>query len=360
MDDATQLRFVISVPVGAWNDGLRATFASLAMQTPQPCVALLDASDDPRVAALADEYGDLIAYRRHGLDAGQSAAIAEGWDKVEGDILHWLNVDDALMPGALSSVADAFETDPDADAVYGHSIILDSQGALRGAHPAVDPERLGALPYDCVISQPSCFVRREAIERAGGLDPAFHYAMDWDLWTRLAGSGARFAFLNAYLSQVIWADGTKTARLTPRKTWEMARIASRTGDPWRVVRTLFSSTRQIWRDYHARPLFTQTPFYWRNGTRLPYMSYRDGARGLSVTLKNGADPKAIERLQVFAGDQPLSLSFDGAEAGSSLNLAFENGEPPEGPVWISADEALQTDVEKIDWLYETPGRDPRV
>jgi len=141
---------------------------------------------------------------------------------------------------------------------------------------------------------------------------------------------------------------------------EMARIASRTGDPWRVVRTLFSSTRQIWRDYHARPLFTQTPFYWRNGTRLPYMSYRDGARGLSVTLKNGADPKAIERLQVFAGDQPLSLSFDGAEAGSSLNLAFENGEPPEGPVWISADEALQTDVEKIDWLYETPGRDPRV
>ena len=70
--------FSISVPIGAWHPLLPDCLESLAIQTPRPNVALLDASGDPRVAQAAERYDDLIVYRRHGPDKGQSDAILEG------------------------------------------------------------------------------------------------------------------------------------------------------------------------------------------------------------------------------------------------------------------------------------------
>ena len=53
-------------------------------------------------AEAVDQFSDLVAYRRAGPDGGQSDAIIEGWDNLSGDILGWLNADDALYPGALA------------------------------------------------------------------------------------------------------------------------------------------------------------------------------------------------------------------------------------------------------------------
>jgi len=356
-------RFVVAVPVGAWNDSLAATFNSLAIQSPRPAVALLDASGDPRVAELADSFGDLIAYRRHGADAGQASAIAEGWRAVEGDILHWLNVDDALMPGALAAVARAFEADPETDVVYGHSIVLDDEGGLRGAHPAVDPARLDALPRDCVISQPSCFARREAVERAGGLDASFHYVMDWDLWTRLYDAGARFAFLNEFLSQVVWGGNTKTAHLNGRKLYELFRIVRRTGRPDWMVKTLGSAMRQILIDYHINPIFHRKPFYWRNGARLPYVNFAGGdAVGISISLDGAEEGAAADRLELFDRESAPILdgetqwTINGEQA--QLEIAFAGQVSAGDGIWIRADDdGLQQRVRRIRWLYGAEGRD---
>lgn len=361
-------RFAIAIPVGAWHESLSATFESLAMQMPKPEVALLDASGDPRVAALADSFGDLFAYRRHGPDAGQTAAIAEGWAALEGDILNWLNMDDALMPGALAAVARAFEDNPEADVVYGHSIILDEEGALRGAHPAVDPARLGHLPRDCVISQPSCFTRREAIERAGGLDNHFHYVMDWDLWTRLYRTGAKFHFLNAYLSQVVWAQETKTADLNPRKLGETFEIVKRTGRPDWMAKTLLSNARQILIDYHINPIFSRKPFYWRNGADMPYVNFSRGpATGLVISLdgeKSEQSRTEAAGLKVLDdGRKPIMNGRrDWAENGANalLTIGFSQPVQPGEPVWVSAgSDALQRRVRRIWWLHGDEGNSAR-
>jgi GT2 family glycosyltransferase len=219
-------KFAISVPVGAYHPLLETCLASLARQDAETSVAFLDASGDPRVAALADQYAELFTYRRHGPDGGQSAAILEGWGNLDGAILGWLNADDFLYPDALSRVAAQFAKNEKTDVVFGHSAICDESGALTGFHTAVHPDanrlRLGGS-----ISQPSCLFKRAAFEAAGGLDLERHFTMDWDLWLRLLDNGATFDFVDASLSVVFWGEGTKTASFNAARRAELRSLIAR-------------------------------------------------------------------------------------------------------------------------------------
>jgi glycosyltransferase involved in cell wall biosynthesis len=222
--------FAFSVPIGSWHSFLPASLASLKAQGPGVSVALLDASGDPRVRTLADEHDDWLSYRRHGPDGGQSDAIIEGWKNVRGDWLGWLNADDILMPGALDRVRARLAEAPDLDVIYGHSSIIDETGAMTGYHFNVEPPGPRLLQAG-IISQPSCLFRRAACEEAGGVNPDLHYTMDWDLWIRMYEAGAKFDFIDAAMSMVLWGDDTKTASLNKRRRSELQDIISRHAPP---------------------------------------------------------------------------------------------------------------------------------
>jgi len=214
------MKFAISIPIGAWNDFLPFTLESLQAQQANMSIALLDASGDARVAALADKYDDLLSYRRHGPDAGQSDAIIEGWDNVDGDFLGWLNADDSLFPTSLETVSQHLTDNSDLDLVYGHSTIVDEHDRMTGYHFNV--ERPGDRLFEgCIISQPSCFFRRATYDRIGGLKRELHYTMDWDLWLRLYASGAKFGFIDKPMSRVLWASDTKSASFNKGRRREL-------------------------------------------------------------------------------------------------------------------------------------------
>lgn len=215
--------FAISVPIGAWHPFLPDCLESLCAQGPLAQIAALDASGDPRVGALLDQFNDRLAYRRTGPDGGQSDAIIEGWDHTSAPYLGWLNADDALYPGALAAVSARLADNPSTDVIYGDSTIVDDTGAYRGYHWAVKPPT-DRLLRDCIISQPSCFFRRANVEAIGGLGAALHYTMDWDLWVRLWRAGARFEFLDAVLSRVLWSRDAKTGGFNAERRNELERI----------------------------------------------------------------------------------------------------------------------------------------
>lgn len=214
------MRFAITVPVGHYHPLLDTCLRSLAAQTEEVAVALLDASRDPRVSEVADRYPDLFAYRHHGPDKGQADAIARGWEMVEGDVLGWLNADDRLYPDALSKAREALDS---SDVVYGHSTIIDGASRITGWQYGVEPPS-PRLAHASVISQPSCFFKRSAHDAAGGINRDLHYTMDWDLFVRLHESGARFSFIDEALSQVLWSDETKTASLNKARRSEINRM----------------------------------------------------------------------------------------------------------------------------------------
>lgn len=187
----------------------------------------------------ADASGIDFAFRREGPDAGQAAAIAEGWRETEGEVIFWLNADDRLTPNALSRVGALMAGEQAPDVVFGGSDFIDLEGRRTGEHDQV-ADASDLLLRSNTISQPSCFARREAVERTGGLDETLHFVMDWDLWVRLYQAGARFERIEETLSEVYMGGGTKTGLASYGRLKEVFMLVNRNAGPWAAVKSTLS------------------------------------------------------------------------------------------------------------------------
>ncbi|MBX3750689.1 MAG: glycosyltransferase [Opitutaceae bacterium] len=135
-------------------------------------------------------------------DQGQADAIARGFARTSGapeDVMGWINSDDYYLPGALDFVADYFARHPEVDVVYGNRIVVDeaSQEIARWFLPPHDP---AVLRLNDFVPQETLFWRRRVWDQVGGIDPAFHFAIDWDLLLRLQAAGARIVRVPFFLA----------------------------------------------------------------------------------------------------------------------------------------------------------------
>lgn len=329
----------IAVPIGAWHPLLRDCLSSLAVQTPPPVLSVLDASGDPRTASVIDKFASRIAYRRAGRDAGQAAAILEGWAKAPGDLFGWLNADDALYPGAIEAVAAHFASQTDTDVLYGHSVIINDAFETVGYHWAVE-EPSDALLSGCIISQPSCFFRKAAYERAGGLDASLHYTMDWDLWTRLWASGARFRFVDKVLSRVLWTREAKTGGFGRGRRRELTRIIDTYNPPLRRLKSRIGFSLHHALEYvapkgaaafirSARPARRSIHGLGRNGeiadeAFLPIVHYGQNATSLKIAMQINRGSVAIGAgaAEKVATESGITILPVFAPPGSALEVRF--------------------------------------
>ncbi|MCB0794378.1 MAG: glycosyltransferase, partial [Flavobacteriales bacterium] len=117
-------------------------------------------------------------------DQGQSHALGKGLERATGQIFGWLNSDDALLPGALQQVGEAFAADPQL-VVFGGRVVHRNAEGDKVFERLNDPSDPDALFNDPVINQPATFFRLDAVRAVGGVDPALRYVMDLSLWWRL-------------------------------------------------------------------------------------------------------------------------------------------------------------------------------
>ena len=217
--------FSVAVPVLGQAAFLPTALASLMAQSCPFQLAVMDATPDDSVQRALNGYAAILHYARHGSDAGQSAAIQEGWDHTTGEILCWLCADDYLFPYAFMEAEKVFRERPDVDVVYGDGIYVNEAGDFLRYFPSISRD-VSVIVKDNCICQPSCFVRRKAVEHVGKLDPKLHYIMDWDLWTRLFEAGAKFHYLCKPLSATRVYPGTKTTGDSKRRFAEIHRHLS--------------------------------------------------------------------------------------------------------------------------------------
>jgi glycosyltransferase involved in cell wall biosynthesis len=119
-------------------------------------------------------------------DNGQTDAINKGFAYAKGDILAWLNSDDTYEPGAVSAAVQYLQEHPEVGMVYGDCNFINEQGNVIGKFNSAQTDyRLLRQGY-VHIPQQTMFFRRELWEQVGPLDPSFYFAMDYDLWTRIA------------------------------------------------------------------------------------------------------------------------------------------------------------------------------
>jgi len=152
-----------------------------------------------------DSSGELLAQAeghvtwRSEPDRGQSDAINKAFRESSGELIGWLNSDDAFFDcTVVEKVVEVFRSHPDVDVVYGHAAQTTGDGRLIQIlwAPEFDRALLGAVDF---IVQPATFVRRSALSDPM-LNEEFHFAMDYELWVRLADSGAHFRRLDRLLA----------------------------------------------------------------------------------------------------------------------------------------------------------------
>ena len=120
------------------------------------------------------------------IDHGQTDAINKGFSRCTGDIYAWLNSDDTYQPGAVQEAVNFFQQNPNAGLVYGDTNFIDETGKVRGRFPAAQTDYKKLRQGYVHIPQQAAFFKGEIWKQVGPLDPDFYFAMDYDLWVRIA------------------------------------------------------------------------------------------------------------------------------------------------------------------------------
>jgi len=143
-----------------------------------------------------------------GKDNGQADAVNKGFRSASGGILGWLNSDDTYIPGAFKKVADYLKAHEDVGMVYGEGYHIKDTGEVIERYPTepFDRERFAET---CFICQPTVFLRREVLDKAGYLDEKLHYCMDYEYWMRVV-KACGVGYLPDYLANTRFYAGTKT------------------------------------------------------------------------------------------------------------------------------------------------------
>lgn len=215
----------ISIVTPSFNQALyleEAMDSVLSQAYPSLDYQVLDGGSTDGSAEIIRKRESQLSRWRCEKDAGQSAALQEGFVHATGDVLGWLNSDDVLEPGALATVGEAFAAHPEVDLVYGDLRFIDQGGRrLFDTHLVL---KLGILAYESpYVGQPAMFWRRSLYERVGGLDPSFRFAMDFDLLIRMVMGGARSLKIRRRLARFRLHPSSKTCTLRALCDAEVAR-----------------------------------------------------------------------------------------------------------------------------------------
>ncbi|MEI7981680.1 MAG: glycosyltransferase family 2 protein [Bacteroidota bacterium] len=152
---------------------------------------IMDGGSTDGTAEIVQKYQGKLTWVSH-PDKGQSDALNQGVAMAKGEIIGWLNSDDLFLPGALERVSRFFEENPSCNWVFGKCRIIDDQDReIRKWMTLYKNLYLKRFSYNALlmenfISQPAVFFRKSAFETAGPLELDLPYAMDYDLWIRLA------------------------------------------------------------------------------------------------------------------------------------------------------------------------------
>ena len=222
---------LVSIVTPSFNQAkyLEATIQSvLAQDYPNIEYLVVDGGSQDGSVEIIQKYARRISWWVSERDQGQTEAINKGFAQARGRILAWLNSDDTYQPQAVSQAVDYLRTHPDIGLVYGDTHFIDSAGKVIGKFNAQQTNYKRLRQGGVYIPQQAAFWRASLWHEVGPLDPSFYFAMDYDLWVRLA----RIAELR-YTPQ-LWAnfrlhEDAKTIFADDRCWPEMLRVHRREG-----------------------------------------------------------------------------------------------------------------------------------
>jgi glycosyltransferase involved in cell wall biosynthesis len=156
----------------------------LSQDYPHVDYVVMDAGSKDGSVEILRKYGDRFRWASE-KDRGQADAVNKGYHATTGEIFTFLNSDDTYLPGALSAIAKHFKANPGIGLIYGEAYHVKLNGEIIAPYPT-QPFDLRTLNNQCYICQPAAFMLREAFANAGMMNVDMHFALDYELWIRIA------------------------------------------------------------------------------------------------------------------------------------------------------------------------------
>ena len=223
---------LVSIITPSFNQAhyIEATIQSvLGQDHPRIEYIIVDGGSTDGTLDIIKKYEDRLAFWVSEKDKGQTDAINKGFARATGDILAWINSDDTYEPGAVSAAVNYLQEHPEVGMVYADCNFINEQGRVIGKFGSAQTDYRRLRRGYVHIPQQTMFFRADLWRQVGPLDPSFYFAMDYDLWTRLA---ARTEL--KYLPGQVWANfrlhtSGKTIAADDRCWPEMVRVHYRDG-----------------------------------------------------------------------------------------------------------------------------------
>ncbi|WP_456374679.1 glycosyltransferase family 2 protein [Methanocaldococcus sp.] len=156
-------------------------------------------------------------------DNGQSDGLNKGFKKATGDIIGWINSDDNLSNDSLIKVGKFFEDNPNEIAVIGNQAFIDEKSNFLRVVKSQTYTYDFVLNHARGITQNSTFFKKEVFDKIGYLNESLHYAMDTDLFIRIA-SLKDIPYIDETLAEFRIQPNTKTAEGSHKFAMELLKI----------------------------------------------------------------------------------------------------------------------------------------
>ena len=213
----------------------RALLSVLEQDYPRLEYIVIDGGSTDGSREILQRYAHRLAYWVSEPDLGQTEALNKGFSRATGDIFAWLNSDDALFPGTVRKAVEFLVSHAEIGMVYGGADYIDAEDRRIGRFPAAPTDYRRLRRGYVHIPQQSSFFRSRLWRMAGPLDPTYHFAMDYDLWVRIADLSPIAHVPEAWAGFRLHA-GAKTLKDADRCWPEMIRIHFRDGGkPWSII-----------------------------------------------------------------------------------------------------------------------------
>lgn len=225
---------LVSIVTPSYNQArfLETTICSVLEQDyPDLEYILVDGGSTDGSLDIIRRYAHRLAWWVSEPDKGQTDAINKGFARSNGAILAWLNSDDTYEPHAVAEAVEFLQSRPEVGLVYGDAKFIDQDGRLIGRFPAAQTDYRRLRRGYVHIPQQAAFFRADLWRKVGPLDPSFYFAMDYDLWVRLARLGEVRYHPRPWANFRLHTQG-KTVAADDRCWPEMLRVHYRNGGSW--------------------------------------------------------------------------------------------------------------------------------
>jgi glycosyltransferase involved in cell wall biosynthesis len=187
----------VMIPTYNATDLLEMTLRSVLDQDPGPDRMEIVVVDDCSPNGNAEEIVRSLASDRVRFHRGEvNVGLAGNWNRCvalsRGRWVHILHQDDLVQPGFYERLSRADQAEPRPGAAFCQHAFIDAAGnwqlisSLERRSPGLIEDWLERIVDYQRVQCPSIVVRRDVYEHLGGYLPDLIYALDWEMWIRIA------------------------------------------------------------------------------------------------------------------------------------------------------------------------------